>query len=64
MTFDDKLARWNARQDGPKQPKPNPRGLFGRKARVPQKQFEEEITREQSERRAEQALELTFPAPK
>jgi hypothetical protein len=60
--FDAKLARFTAKQDGPKMSKPNPRGLFGK--RMPQAKFEALTSRLASEGKARAARELSFPAPR
>lgn len=62
MTFDEKLAAWNARQAGPYKPKPNPRGRFG-KPRLPQKEFTAVTNRLAKESKIRAARELSFPAP-
>lgn len=62
--FEAKLAQWKAKQAGPKLPKPNGRGLLGKKPWLPREEFEAHIRANQVSREARKSRELSFPAPK
>jgi hypothetical protein len=61
--FDAKLARFTAKQAGPKMSKPNPRGRFG-KPRIADDRYQALVQRLAKGAKARAANELSFPAPK